>query len=521
MANDVIGEVTDKTKEKLRDFDEQEAYSLLLEIFSNAQATKDYAKFQSELANWKQRYPIDLFSDDLKRKIKYMLSNEFLNKVLEDYVAFNELSKKDPSIGLEKLRKVLGNAEKHKDSNKLNKALDKLYAEYPLNFLKEKYPHIVPMLVSKAHIGKILEKFDSKDAFKELDSIIQEPNSFKSAEEFKTALQEYQMLFPIAEFNDEYKPKVEALLSTFSDDKKLTELFPISEYDLGDGQVVLLETHTTVEKTEQDAKYDFFKIVNNDITDTSALFDWTCKYAKHINSFDKSTKSCIVETLMKKYYGELPTQDIYQLPEMKDLSESSPDDIEQFKKDTVLQLLGILSSDAIITKEDIYRLSNNSKQFEDMKKSAIDFALYEFMNEKMEDELNFDNETTMYLNGSISTSSGGGSSLSIPIPEDSSPKKEEVQGPSITSTNVSESESFPISILPNEMNSAQSPDDNISQNPPIVPQDTEIKPQNNEIDLSEGKKDSLINETTLQDDGIVSDISRFTGRGRSLDDDGR
>ena len=91
MANDVIGEVTDKTKEKLRDFDEQEAYSLLLEIFSNAQATKDYAKFQSELANWKQRYPIDLFSDDLKRKIKYMLSNEFLNKVLEDYVEFNEL----------------------------------------------------------------------------------------------------------------------------------------------------------------------------------------------------------------------------------------------------------------------------------------------------------------------------------------------------------------------------------------------------------------------------------------------
>ena len=61
-------DLSDDVKSKLRDFDEDEAYLLLCEIFSYAQATKNYARFQSDLNEWKRRYPIDLFSDDLKRK---------------------------------------------------------------------------------------------------------------------------------------------------------------------------------------------------------------------------------------------------------------------------------------------------------------------------------------------------------------------------------------------------------------------------------------------------------------------
>ena len=110
-----IDKLTDEAKNKLRDFDELEAYFLLCEIFSNAQTTKDYARFQSDLAEWKKRYPIDLFSDELKRKIKYMLSKEFIETVLKDFAVFEALSKKDPAKGLEKLRDVLDKAEKHKD----------------------------------------------------------------------------------------------------------------------------------------------------------------------------------------------------------------------------------------------------------------------------------------------------------------------------------------------------------------------------------------------------------------------
>ena len=93
MANDVVN-ITDEVKEKLRDFDEQEAYFLLCEIFSYAQATKDYAKFQTDLAEWKKRYRIDFFSEHYRNKIKYMLSKEFLDTVLKGFVAFDELSKK-------------------------------------------------------------------------------------------------------------------------------------------------------------------------------------------------------------------------------------------------------------------------------------------------------------------------------------------------------------------------------------------------------------------------------------------
>ena len=96
-----IDKLTDEAKNKLRDFDELEAYFLLCEIFSNAQTTKDYARFQSDLAEWKKRYPIDLFSDELKRKIKYMLSKEFIETVLKDFAVFEALSKKDPAKGLE------------------------------------------------------------------------------------------------------------------------------------------------------------------------------------------------------------------------------------------------------------------------------------------------------------------------------------------------------------------------------------------------------------------------------------
>ena len=237
MGNDVVDmeHISDDTKSKLRDFDEQEAYFMLCEIFANAQATKDYARFQSDLENWKKRFPIDLFSEDLKKKIKYMLSKEFLETILKDFIAFDELSKKDPSVGLEKLRKILDRAEKNKDKKQLDKDLDNLYKEYPLKFLKDKYPHLVPMLISKTHIDKILEKFDSADAYKELTKITEHPESFENANEYKIAIEEYEKLYPTCDFNNDYKSLVEKLVAENLEDKKLLELFPISELDLKNG----------------------------------------------------------------------------------------------------------------------------------------------------------------------------------------------------------------------------------------------------------------------------------------------
>lgn len=417
MDNNVvdINNLTDETKQKLRDFDEQEAYFLLCEIFANAQASKDYAKLQTDLAEWKKHYPIDLFSENLKRKIKYMLSKEFLDTILKDFTAFDELSKKDPAVGLEKLRKILDKAEKHKDKKQLNKDLDKLYKEYPLDFLKEKYPHIVKLLTSQANIDKVLQKFDSDLAYDELIKITEHPEEFKNFDEYKNVLEEYQKNFPVDDFSDKYKSQVQTILNENLDEKKAAELFSISYFDLSNGEVVDLNLTQNFSLLERNARTEFFKIVDNNIDNIPALYDWTCKYARYINSFDINTKNTIVSSLMKRYYHELPTLPDYRIPELTDFDddlsiEDSINDINKMKKDTVIQLLGILSTGNELSKDDCRRLSSNNKQIKEIAVKSIDYELFNFMENKEEEELTFDKNTSLYLNPTSSSSGAGGSS---------------------------------------------------------------------------------------------------------------
>ena len=415
MDNSVIDidKLTDETKQKLRDFDEQEAYFLLCEIFSNAQASKDYTKFQTDLAEWKKRYPIDLFSDNLKRKIKYMLSKEFLDTILKDFTVFDELSKKDPAVGLEKLRRVLDKAEKHKDKKQLDRDLDILYKEYPLNFLKEKYPHVVPILISQANIDKLLEKFDSSLAFEELTKIIEHPQEFSNFDEYKTALEEYQKNFPIDDFNDKYKAQVQNLLNENLDEKKATELFPLSYLDLSDGEIIDLNLTPNFSLLERNARNEFFKIVDKNINDIGALYDWTCKYARYINSFDINTKNSVVSCLLKRYHHELPTLPDYRIPELNDFEddvslEDSINDINKMKKNTVIQLLGILSTGKLLSNDDYRRLDSNNKQVKEIEIKSIDYELFNFMDNKQEEELTFDQDTSLYLNPNSNSSVSGG-----------------------------------------------------------------------------------------------------------------
>ena len=397
MANDII-EITEETKEKLRDFDEQEAYFLLCQIVSYAQATGDYARFQSDLAEWKKRYPVDLFSDEFKSKIKYMLSKEFLDTVLKNFVAFDELSKKDPSQGLEMLRKILGKAEKHKDEKQLDKDLEQLYKEYPLKFLKEKYPHVVNQLLSKSNRTRILEKFDSSLAFKELENITANLEDYKDISEFKSAIEEWQKLYPTADFNDKYKSQVEQTLSTVLDEKNLNELFPVSnELDLSEGQVIPIELNIqNISLISKDALHDFFNIVDSNKNDIDSLFNWICKYSKYINGFEQSTKEAIVNNLMVKYAYELPsTNTKYEIPKMDTnkndlLSLSDFKSIDNTKRNVVLQTLGILSTGKELTHEDKYRLqviNSNAQKAQIIEEAYIDPKVELFMQDFPEDKL--------------------------------------------------------------------------------------------------------------------------------------
>lgn len=440
-----IDKLTDEAKNKLRDFDELEAYFLLCEIFSNAQTTKDYARFQSDLAEWKKRYPIDLFSDELKRKIKYMLSKEFIETVLKDFAVFEALSKKDPAKGLEKLRDVLDKAEKHKDAKQLDKDLENLYKEYPLKFLKEKYPHVVNQLLSKSNRTRILEKFDSSLAYKELSSIVEHPEKFRDEGEFKSTIEEWQKLYPTQDFNDDFKANVDNKLSNALDAKFLADNFSsITELDLNNGQVITIDPVSTP-LVVQDALHDFFKIADKNAGDVNGLFNWTCKYSKYINLLDDDAKGAIVTSLMSKFAYDLPPVGTkYKMPKMDTdanglLSLSEYNSIDDTKKEVVIQLLGMLSTEQELTPEDRYRLNiinENVTKAKAIKRAKIEPKLELFMEKfpeskltayeliHLEPEKNGETEVTIHVDENINDVAESKDDVETEIKPDIKPEEE-------------------------------------------------------------------------------------------------
>lgn len=397
MENEPVemNKMTDEAKKELRDFDEQEAYFLLCEIFAHAQATQDYAKFQRDLNEWKKRYNIELFSEELKVKIKYMLSKEFLDKVLKDFIAFDELSKKDPAKGIEKLRKVLNKVEKDKNKNEkmLDKELENLYKEYPLSFLKEKYPHIVGQLLSKSNKTRILEKFDSSLASRELDNIVEHPNEYEDKDEFISTIEEWKRLYPINDFNDKYKVQVEATLKDALDKNKLEERFPIStELDLSEGQEIPIEIKADMNVISKEAMYDFIEIRDRNINDMNSLFNWIYKYKKYINELDVDVKNVFVESL-EKVYGAPKTQSNYYIPKMNNdelLTLSDYKSMEDTKRMVVMQLFGKLYFKEEFTHEDSYNLGiiySNAEKAKEVEEANVDKQVEEFMKEVPENEL--------------------------------------------------------------------------------------------------------------------------------------
>ena len=74
-------------------------------------------------------------------------------------------------------------------------------------------------MLSKSNRTRILEKFDSSLAYKELSSIVEHPEKFKDEAEFKSTIEEWQKLYPTQDFNDDFKANVDSKLSNALDAK--------------------------------------------------------------------------------------------------------------------------------------------------------------------------------------------------------------------------------------------------------------------------------------------------------------
>lgn len=400
MANN--NEKTEENLEtgKLTPQEEQEAYFLLVQIFSNAQATQNQAQFEHDLAEWKKRYKLDFFSDEYKRKIKYMLSKEFLDTIIKNFSIYQEQAQMDYSKGLEKLHKILDRAKKHKNESQLDKDLDSFFKIYSKDIFKKTYPHIIANLLSKAYRTKILEKFDSALAYNDLKNIIEHPENYKDADDYKSAIEAWHSLYPTADFNDKYRGEVEKALTTALDAKKLEQLFSSSDIDLTDSEGLSLDIDPFAGKTRsqffENARKEFFDIVNVNIGDTDRTFAWIYKYGRYINEFDTDTKNAIVSNLMKKYHNEFSSSKTnYRIPEMNSgadelLTLSDFETIDDTKKQVVLQLLGILYNGLELTDDDIRRLNiihSNVQKARIIEETHISDKLDYFMEKYPEDEL--------------------------------------------------------------------------------------------------------------------------------------
>lgn len=366
--NDIIdtsnSEALKKVLEKEADFDEEEAYYELCEIIALAQKTGNYTKFQNDLNQWKKHYPIELFSDKYKSKIKYMLSEEFLDSILKNYLAFEKYSKLDPNKQLDKFRKIFAKAEHHKDEKRLDAELTAFYKDYPLEYLKEKFPHIIARLTSKSYIEKILQKFDSREAYEEFVAVIYTPKNYSSLSDFEAAIKPLQEKYPLNDFSKEYRSKLEPLLAESS----LKQIFETANEsttlefdDLDEGTIIDLEDSKALSSgvfNQKAAYFELLEIMKNP-NDVNGVFDWTYKYMRFINGFDDYHKGVILSTLLPYY--KIPKQHDYRIPIMDSkshdyLSFKEYQSIDEIKMAAIIQYLAIISTTGNLTNDDIENL---------------------------------------------------------------------------------------------------------------------------------------------------------------------
>jgi len=370
--NDVVDKKTPETLEKLQekniDFDEEEAYYELCEIIAMARQTGDYVRFQNDLQEWKKFYPIESFSEKYKSKIKYLLSEQFLNSILKDYLIFVKCSQMDPSKQLDKLKKIYHRAEQHKDGKKLDSELKAFYQDYPLKYLKDKFPHIIAKLTSNSYREKVLQKFDSTEAYDEFAKLVYDSHHYSSLEDLKVDLKPLQEKYPLEDFSPDYRQKIEVLLQEDFLKQIIESKESSSELNLDDlasGTVIRLDDEEKTSSSnytgilnQKTAYFELLEIMKNP-NNVNGIFNWTYTYMKYIGKFDDYHKGLILSTLLPYY--PFPKQNHYHIPIMKSNGHLSFDEylsIHEIKKASIFQFLAIISTKGNLANIDMERLES-------------------------------------------------------------------------------------------------------------------------------------------------------------------
>ena len=385
-------------------FNEYAAYEELRMIFVIAIETQNFANLEAYISAWEKKYPLEDFIDtEIVRKIKAILSKDFLSRLIGDYLAAQVLHEQQKQKeAYQKLKDIIDSAKKNKDYSKAEKQIsswkddlrsqdlsvasfNRYYKAKICTMLlipskeltkQAEATHDLKLIVDRVkdmngeNLSQEISQWQNKytlDDFptslqKELnnltsnlfESILVKTNQENALVELKEFLStsENITLDSIAKVLEKYD------LSTF-DDETTKEINLLSQQSI---DAFLNNTHSefllgaAIAPTyELDAVNTLKKLISNSPHDLDSLVNWI--YTNRNINFSSFAKDEIIQLFYSANF-KIPHQASYCMPEIRDsLSFKEFREIDSIRKNAIENYLGLLSQGEVVSSTDVQNLS--------------------------------------------------------------------------------------------------------------------------------------------------------------------
>ncbi len=414
-------------------FNEAQAYEELRMIFVIAIETQNFNGIEEKIAAWENKYPLaDFTNPEIVRKIKAILNKDFLSRLMGDYLAAKVLHEKEKQKQLyDDLKNIIDSARKSKDyksaqrqiytwKSKLNSEgislydFDRFYKAKVCTLLLVPSKELKNQEEAMSSLKEIKEKstsFSSEDYSKaiidwqnkyslesfpeklktELNEITSEAlNSIQEKKNEENAVSEVRELvatnlngmpldaisivlakYDYAHFSDMAKSQIEDLSQ---------KAVCLSEQALEDVVSLPQEDELLVSKRSTSAlqfnALDSLKVVLEQSSyDTSAILNWI--YENRKINFSQFAREEIIKQFTSAGY-KIPQKGEFSIPILN--SQIAPSQLEEARKNAILNYLGIISQGNSLSKkgkDNISQIQETSQKETKKPKAAIVLPVFD------------------------------------------------------------------------------------------------------------------------------------------------
>lgn len=433
-------------------FDEYRAYEELRMIFVIAIETQNFDNIEARIAAWESKYPLaDFIDPEIVRKIRTILSKDFLSQLIGDYLAAKILHEEQKQKeAYDALKEIIDSAKKSKNYKDAEKKIrtwktnlsDKGLSLYSFNRLYRAKICTLLLVPSKElkkqdeaidELKQIKERGASLDSQTYYEAINNWQNSY-SISDFPKSLQE-DLNKITAEVFDSISVKrnsesaikeIEEAISSKDTSSKADAIASIlSKYDyrkfdantmshiqdltaqamsINDSNLENSVSNNSlvqigaIAPTESKALTDLKDIVNTTPHDMDRILNWI--YVNRKINYSQTARDKIVKELSSVGY-KVPTQASYSIPEINAVLDYQDfPQIDKIRQAVILNYLGIISQGnnlSITEKDKIIKAHTTSKEenFISQEKPIMFLPVYDTIVEKSEEEpLNEDSKVS-------------------------------------------------------------------------------------------------------------------------------